>query len=398
MVFHVSLFSPGGEALVDGDPVTSPDLIIRRFGDSGPRLLFIEPYLTASHDALCAGLMARLPGRWTLIALAGRHFRWRMRGAASYLAWAARAELAGPWDGLLCSDMLDLAGLRGLAPELASVPAAVYFHENQLTYPAVGAADENQRRRDLYLAYCNLAAAQAARLVLFNSGYHREEFLAAAAELLGRLPDAVPKGLAEALAKKSVVLPVPIATDEAEGLARPERDGPLRILWNHRWQQDRDPAGFAGVLTALAGEGLAFKAAILGPPGEAGGGVFAGLAEALGQRLVHLGPVADRREYWRRLLWADVAVSSARQEYQGLSVAEAVWAGCRPLVPDGLVYPELYPAGCRYRPGELCDALRALIARPGVARGANFAATAAPMTWPALLPAWTATIEELVGA
>ncbi len=376
--------------------MSASELVVKSSGQSGPRLLFIEPYLTASHAALCSGLMERVAGCWTLIALPGRHFRWRMRGAASFLARAARAELAGPWDGLLCSGMLDLAALRGLVPELAGVPAAVYFHENQLAYPANGAADARQRERDLYLSFCNLATAQAARLALFNSGHHRDQFLAAAGELLGRLPDAVPPGLTEAVAARARVLPVPLAVDEAAGLERPPRSGPLRILWNHRWQQDKDPAGFAAALAALAAEGAGFEAAVLGPPGEAGNNAFAGLAEALGGRLAHLGPLADRREYWRRLLWADLAVSTARQEYQGLAVAEAVWAGCRPLVPDALVYPELYPDECRYPPGGLLPALRRLAAEPAAARGGRFAAGVSGVTWPALLPAWTGTIAELV--
>ena len=40
------------------------------------------------------------------------------------------------WDCLFCSDMLNLAELKGLAPRiLGSLPSVLYFHENQLTYP-----------------------------------------------------------------------------------------------------------------------------------------------------------------------------------------------------------------------------------------------------------------------
>ena len=40
------------------------------------------------------------------------------------------------YDALFCTDMLNLAEFRGLCqPEVSSLPAVVYFHENQLTYP-----------------------------------------------------------------------------------------------------------------------------------------------------------------------------------------------------------------------------------------------------------------------
>ena len=37
------------------------------------------------------------------------------------------------WDAVVCTDMLDLATLKGLYPELP--PAVLYFHENQFEYP-----------------------------------------------------------------------------------------------------------------------------------------------------------------------------------------------------------------------------------------------------------------------
>ncbi|MBU1156026.1 MAG: DUF3524 domain-containing protein, partial [Proteobacteria bacterium] len=54
------------------------DLVIQDVGAGGPRLLFVEPYLTASHAAFAQGLMKHLPARWTLLGLPGRHWRWRM--------------------------------------------------------------------------------------------------------------------------------------------------------------------------------------------------------------------------------------------------------------------------------------------------------------------------------
>jgi len=373
-----------------------PDLTITRAGSSGPRLLFVEPYLTASHAAFMQGLMAQVPARWTALGLPGRHWRWRMRGAAAYLARQAAEVLARPWDGMVCSDMLGLAELKGLTPSLAGAPCLAVFHENQLAYPAPGRAGGRQQDRDLYLAFSNLTTAQAARRVVFNSAFHQEQFLAAARELESRLPDMRPTGLSQAIAAKSAVLPVPIDSHQAGGLAREARSGPLRILWNHRWAQDKDPEQFFAALRALAQEGLDFQVAVLGPSPARPPAVFAQAREALGGRVRQWGHAQERREYWGWLFWADVVVSTARQEYFGLAVAEAVWAGCRPLVPDALVYPELYPGRFRYPPGGLLSALRRLARDPEAARNENHRPLAEPFTWQAQARAWREAIEQIL--
>lgn len=374
------------------------DLICRRSGERGPRLLFIEPYLADSHAALARGLMDRIPARWTLLGLKGRFFRWRMRGATSYLASQAADLLQAPWDGLIVSDMLNLAELKGLVPVLANTPALVYFHENQLAYPAPGLADQEQLDRDLFLAFTNLTSIQAARLAVFNSVYHRDQFQEAAQDLIQKLPDARPTGLAAEIAAKARVLPVPLDIAPAVGLARPERSGPLRLVWNHRWEPDKGPEEFFDALQRLADDGLDFEVAVLGRAFGRVPEIFEQARARLGGRINQWGWAEDRAEYWRWLFWADVAVSTARQEYLGLSLAEAVWAGCRPLAPDALVYPELYPGEFRYPPGGLYQALADLAARPERARGRGYRPLVEHLTWPSQETAWQRILEELTDA
>jgi glycosyltransferase involved in cell wall biosynthesis len=375
--------------------MTCRELIIQRHGNEGPRFLFIEPYLNGSHRALAQALMKGLPGRWALLALPGRYFRWRMRGGAAFLAEAAGEIFRKPWDALLCSSMLNLAELRGLVPSLAGVPALVYFHENQLAYPAGGQADAEQKERDLFLAFSNLTSAAAAKLVMFNSDYHKDQVLSAARDLFSRLPDSVPNGLLDDLMAKASAMPVPLLVNEAQGLVREPRQGPLRILWNHRWSQDKDPNAFFSALVRLIEQGLDFRVAVLGKKSAQPPAIFQEAAELLGERLVQLGAVEDRREYWRWLYWADVCVSTALQEYQGLAVAESAWAGCRPLVPDSLVYPDIYPPEMRYGPGELAGGLVELALSPKMARQGNYRSLVEHMAWPAVSAAWKAILEDL---
>ena len=374
--------------------MSAREIILRRAGEAGPNLLFIEPYLSSSHEALVNGLFKNIPARWTLIGLPGRFFRWRMRGAAAYLAEQAAGELSGPLDGVLCSEMLNLAELRGLVPALARVPVLVYFHENQLAYPTPGRADARQQDRDLYLAFANLTSALAAKKAVFNSKYHLEQFLGAARDMLDRLPDARPLDMVGKIAAKARVLPVPLDVREAEGIERPAKSGPLRLVWNHRWEHDKDPEAFFRTLFDLAGQGADFQVAVLGRRSARWPEVFDQASEILGGRLVHMGPVESRREYWQWLFWADVAVSTALQEYLGLAVAEAVWAGCRPLVPDGLAYPEFYPKEFRYPPGRLGPALAALVENPGAARAGDYRALVDKLTWPNQAEDWRRFIWE----
>jgi hypothetical protein len=84
------------------------------------------------------------------------------------------------------------------------------------------------------------------------------------------------------------------------------------------------------------------------------------------------GSPKSRAEYAALLASADIAVSTAANEFFGLAMIEASYAGCFPLVPDRLAYPEIYPTEFRYGHADaLVAKLRSLI----LERPAPFAAT-----------------------
>ena len=60
-------------------------------------------------------------------------------------------------------------------------------------------------------------------------------------------------------------------------------------------------------------------------------------------RIDHFGFEPDRQRYWEHLARADWVLSTARHEYFGIAVAEALLAGCLPWLPQRLSYPELLP-------------------------------------------------------
>ena len=51
-----------------------------------------------------------------------------------------------------------------------------------------------------------------------------------------------------------------------------------------------------------------------------------------------------RREEYGKLLWqSDIVVSTARHEFFGVGMVEAMYCGCFPLAPTRFNYPDLVP-------------------------------------------------------
>lgn len=302
------------------------------------QVLALEPYHGGSHAAFLDAWRRRSRHRWTVETLPASHWKWRMRGAAVTLAdrVARRSGDGEGWDVLLVTDMLDLAAFRGLAPPSAArLPAVVYFHENQLTYPLAEGVE-----RDLHPVFTNLTTALAAREAWFNSAYHREEWLAALPGFLARLPDHRPRRAVERIAARSRVEPPGVAAPRVERPAE-RQPGPMRLLWAARWEHDKGPELLCAALERTAERGVDFRLSVLGQAFRQVPEVFARMRRRFADRLDHWGYLESRREYGAALAAADVVVSTARHEYFGLAVVEAVAAGCRPLVPRALAYPEV---------------------------------------------------------
>jgi glycosyltransferase involved in cell wall biosynthesis len=360
------------------------------------RWIALEPYYGGSHRHLVDGLTEHLAPEIELEtwSLPPRKWKWRMRGAAVQLTrrWLAEQDRLADVRGIFTSSLLDAAALRGLLPPPArTLPLILYFHENQLDYP-VRVAD----KRDYHYGWTNIQSALAADRLLWNSAFNRDSFLRALAGFLRRMPDERPRGLGEAIRRKSEILPVPF---DARGLelcaarAAPRPERPPRILWNHRWEHDKNPERFFEALLRLADEGLSFEVAVLGQSFERRPKIFERARERLGDRIVVWGYVEGRQAYAAELARCDVAVSTARHEFQGLAVLEAAACGAVPLVPDDLAYREIWPEELRYRRGRLRTELRDRIARIHEWRRYDPRAVARGFDWQALLPRW----REVIG-
>jgi glycosyltransferase involved in cell wall biosynthesis len=371
------------------------------------RILYIEPFDGGSHAAFTRALTGHLPAAWTVATLPGRHWKWRMRGAAPY--FASRDDLwAAPYDLLFASSFLPLAELVGLRPDaLHGIPKILYFHENQLAYPAREGAS---RERDLHYGFTQLTSALAADRCLFNSAYNLHSFLAEARALLRRMPDAIPLRWVERVEARAQVVPLPLdlpsLPDDAfrdlpDGASTDEAAAGPILLWNHRWEHDKDPDAFFRCLLSLAAEGVPFRVIVCGQSFRDVPPIFAAAHARLAAqgRVLHWGHAQGRTAYEALLGRAHIAVSTAAHEFFGVSMLEAAHFGALPLVPDRLAYRDLFPPPLRYASDDaLRDRLRALCMAwpdPNAPLRQRRDALTAPFTLARALPAFQACFASL---
>jgi glycosyltransferase involved in cell wall biosynthesis len=304
------------------------------------RVLLLSAYDAQSHRSWHQCLTQGLADwQWTVLTLPPRHFSWRVRGNPLQWAVTERELLEAPYDLLLATSMVDLATLCGLIPSLASTPALLYFHENQFAYPE-GASPHGLLEPQMVSVYSAMRAQQ----LLFNSDFNRCSFLKGCASLLAGFPDRVPAGIVEQFVEKSRVVPVPVEIAVPANTAVRDRNLPLQLLWNHRWEYDKGPAELLALAVALVASGTPFVLHVVGQQFRRQPPEFEAIkstlesAGALGQ----WGYLNKRSDYLALLARCDVVLSTALHDFQGLSVIEACAAGCTPVLPARLVYPEYF--------------------------------------------------------
>jgi len=376
-----------------------------------PVVMLLQPYHSGSHAAWAASYRAHSRLKVDVLAMPGRFWKWRMHGAAVTLARRAMAHEPRP-DVVLATDMLDLASFLGLARRrLAGVPAVLYMHENQLAYPGLRpepywTASRRRRaaRRDARYPFVNLTSALAADVVAWSSRFNRNSFLERLPAFLRQFPDCREPDAVGEVAARSRILAVGLDLASLDRRRPSERrPGPPRVLWNHRWEHDKCPELFFGALEQLAARGVAFEVAVLGESFGRTPPVFALARERLAGRVIRFGYAEDRDEYARWLWDADVVVSTARHEFFGAAVCEALYCGCRPLLPRDLAYPEMVPerwhAAVLYdRPEDLPDRLQMALAGDDAEMRAALRHHVARFDWRAQAPVYDDLLSGLASA
>ncbi len=327
------------------------------------RILFLESFYGGSHREVADALVANSAHEIDLRTLPARFWKWRMRGAG--LHFAHEIDDASSYDLVVCTGLMSVADFiavaRGHRPSPREIPPVLlYAHETQLAYPAPEA-----READLHFAFTDLTNMLAADHVAFNSHTHREAYLQALPGFLRRLPEYRPMWTRDEVEHRSSVCYPGIrlgesVTELADGPSWPGQNplpshpearinklsdtiGAPLILWNHRWEFDKNPQAFFDALREVKARGGHFRLALLGENFQVVPKPFTAAREEFAEEIVHYGFVPDRASYEAWLARADIVVSTAIQENFGISVMEAVAHGAAPLLPRRLSYPEIIP-------------------------------------------------------
>lgn len=395
----------------------SPD-ISNTPAEDGRRILLLSAYDAHSHQQWRNTLCDMFPGdHWTCLSLPPRHFAWRVRGNSLSWAFNHRQTLTDNYDLLIVTSLTDLSSLRGFVPELARLPTLVYFHENQFAYPARPdrAPDATRQNNEINAQIINLYTALCADHIAFNSEWNRRSFFDGVEGLLEKLPDQVPAGLTQRLQANSSVLAVPLPdrlytagefNNSDTGQVDQTADV-LQIVWNHRHEYDKGPALLLAIVQQLVTSELPFRLHLLGQRFRREPEEFQQIRVLLNTYYARHGiePGIDdwlpsREDYEAVLSGADIVLSTALHDFQGLSILEAMARGCVPLTPAALAYPEYMDPACLFavsgltvqeQAGMACKKIVAWhrqwqdpLARRAVVDVSRFSASAMRQPWEAL--------------
>ena len=311
-------------------------------------IVILEPYFTGSHTAWAEGFKKYSKHNITILSLNGQFWKWRMHGGAVSLAKKFMESELKP-DLFLATDMLDVTTFLSLTrSRTAHIPIAIYFHENQLCYPWSPDDRDRAHKRDKHYGFINFASALAADAVFFNSSFHMTSLLSELKKFLNHFPDHKELESIEKIAEKSRVLHLGLDLSRFDSLESVQKNAgnknsvPL-VLWNHRWEYDKNPDDFFRMLLKLNEQKVDFQVAILGENFSRKPKEFGEARQVLGEKVVQYGYAENFKSYADWLWRADILPVTSNQDFFGASIVEAVYSGCYPLLPERLTYPELFP-------------------------------------------------------
>ena len=306
------------------------------------KILLLEPYFTGSHKAWAEGYQSNSTHDIQIISLSGQFWKWRMHGGAISVAKEFMQSDFQP-DLIISTDMLDLTTFLSLTrSKTADILIVLYFHENQITYPWSSNDRDVMEKRDIHYGFINIASALAADHVLFNSQFHMDSFLYGGKKILKHFPDNQELDSMEIIQSKSDILYLGMDLSILDSHKAQKSGDPL-ILWNHRWEYDKNPESFFHLLYRLDKEGFPFKIAILGESFKTTPSIFDEAKDKLNDRIVHYGFCDQFKDYAQWLWKADILPVTSNQDFFGISIMEAIYCGAYPILPKRLTYPELLP-------------------------------------------------------
>ena len=309
-------------------------------------LLFLESFYGGSHRDFADGFKKYWSGQVDLITLPARFWKWRVRGASfEFLQRISESELR-KYDALIVTSLIGLADLKSHWGSKCP-PVFLYMHECQLNYPL-----PKGETLDVHFVINDFSNLFHADKIYFNSEVHKTSCFSKLSEYMKKMPDYIPKKLIDKLSENSEVIYPGCHFNQFEDFLNwPDKEP--TIVWNHRWEFDKQPEEFFSVLYRLKDSGARFRLRVLGENFQAKPKVFEEARIKLADLIDHWGFVKNREDYYQHLRESQIIISTAIQENFGISVVEAMAMGCFPFLPQRLSYPEILPVpyhlDCLYR-------------------------------------------------
>ena len=305
------------------------------------KIAIIEPYYTGSHTSWIEGIQKYSSHDIKVFSLPGRHWKWRMQGACVTLADEFIKSNFTP-DLILVTDMLHLPVFLSLTKEIThSIPTVIYFHENQITYPLSERDSDVKNSRDNHYGYINYLSSLTADHILFNSNFHMDSYLQALPHFLQSFPDYNNVETVHNIKEKSSVLYIGMDLKKFDNCKINNDNHIPVILWNHRWEYDKNPDDFTNILLQLEKKNIPFELVIIGNAANNIPECFAILERKLKERIIKFGSAQTFKEYAQWLHRADIIPVTSNQDFFGISLMEAMYCKTIPLLPERLTFPEL---------------------------------------------------------
>lgn len=326
------------------------------------RVLILEPYFGGSHRQFLQGLQKYLIADYTVLTLPARKWKKRMQLSAPWFIEKINGFTAKDryYDHVLCSTFVDVAVLRGLLSQVAgwnhNAKILTYFHENQFVYPERFSSKNNYQ-----FTAINFYSALASDNIAFNSIFNRDSFFDGCRKFIQSASDMKLSGVLGKLIEKSCILYPGIDFSEIDRLEWKEETEVPVIIWNHRWEHDKDPESFFCALQELKERRVDFRLIVMGQSFSSCPSCFIQAREQFQANIIHYGFVESYRKYAELLGQGDLVVSTSLHEFYGISIIEAVRAGCIPVLPNRLSYPELFDKKHLYKedlPGKLEEVIK----------------------------------------
>lgn len=295
-----------------------------------------------------------------------------------------------PVDGIIITDVDSLIDFCTMGRKwIHSVFSAILFQDQGFHSAWSG------KRKDQYEAVRFIFGLLAANRLFFLSHRQRSDCVSLIDETLDNLPSTIDKEMILAnVEKKSQLLQPGLALRELDQWSHKIKYHCPTVLWNHRWEKDKNPEEFFDVIGRLAAENINFGLVLCGNTDctedaaekEQMQTLFEKAREDLGHRVFYFGHCPSRSEY-ANLLWAsDIVVSTARKHYFPASIIEAVYCNCHPVLSDIEEYRELIPSSFHDQylyshPDRLYETLKFLLSNPHQKEAGKVRESVSIMDW-----------------